>query len=166
MLAPGAAPDREGRPESQDGGVTADMAVAALERQVAADLERVLSRVDGVGAVRVRVALAGGLERQYASDRDVRRSTTEEKDRTGGTRVIDQVEEADKVVAVQGGANQQPVLTQVRQPEVLGVLVVAEGAGVPAVRAALVRAVHVALDVPYSRVEVLPGKPGKGGEAD
>lgn len=153
-----------GPPAGGEAGAAGEMAVAALERQVAADLERVLSRIAGAGEVHVRVALAGGLERLYAGDRDLRRSTTEERDRTGGTRVIEQVEEAEKVVAMQGGGGQEPVLTQLRRPEVLGVLVVAQGAADPAVRAALTRAVHVALDVPYSRVEVLPGGPAGGGE--
>lgn len=139
-------------------------AVARLEREMAADLERILGEVEGVGRVRVQVALAGALEREYATDQTVNRTTTEERDRSGGSRLVSQVEEADRIVSVQAGGGQEALVRRLRRPEVKGVLVVAEGAGDPAVRAALARAVQAAADVPLYRVSVLPAAQGRGGE--
>lgn len=133
--------------------------VALMERDLALSLEQILAQVAGVGRVRVQVTLAGALERDYVSDRTVQRTTTQERDQAGGSRVVTQAEETDKVVAVQGGRGLEPVLHQLRRPEVRGVLVVAEGADDPLVEAGLARAVQAALDIPLHRVTVLPGKP-------
>lgn len=141
-----------------------DDAVARMERAMAANLERILGQVEGAGRVQVQVALAGAVEREYASDQTVNRTTTEERDRSGGSRVVSQVEEADKIVSVQAGRGQEALVRRLRRPEVKGVLVVAEGAGDPAVRAALARAVQAAIDVPLYRISVLTAAPGRGGE--
>lgn len=141
-----------------------DNAVARMEKEMAADLEHILGQVEGAGRVRVQVALAGAVEREYASDQTVNRTMTEEQDRAGGSRLVNQVEESNKIVAVQAGTGQEAVVRRLRRPEVKGVLVVAEGAGDPAVRAALARAVQAAADVPLHRISVLTAAPGRGGE--
>lgn len=141
-----------------------DNAVMRMEKEMAADLERILGQVEGAGLVKVQVALAGALEREYASDQTVNRTTTEERDRSGGSRLVNQVEEADKIVAVQAGTGQEALVQRLRRPEVKGVLVVAEGAGDPAVRLALARAVQAGADVPLHRVTVLTAAPERGGE--
>ena len=133
-------------------------AVTPMERALAHSLEDTLAQVEGVGRVRVQVALAGALERNYVSDQTMHRTTTQERDPSGGSRVITQEEQSGKVLAVQGGRGQEPVLRQLRRPEVRGVLVVAEGAADPVVEAEIARAVQVAVDVPLHRVVILPGK--------
>lgn len=138
--------------------------VISLERSLAADLERVLGAIAGAGQVRVQVTLAGAGQREYARDRTSNHSTTQERDVSGGQRVVTQDEEQDKVVAVQAGGGQEPLIHQLKRPEVLGVLVVAEGAWEPELRATLARAVGTALGVPLHRVTVLPGQGGQGGQ--
>lgn len=137
---------------------------AGLEAALAGELEAILSGVEGAGRVRVQVALDGGVERVFALDRTLNATTTEERDRSGGLRVITQNDAQDKVVAVQGGGGQEPLVRQVLRPKVRGVLVVAEGAGDPAVRDTLARAVQTALGVPLHQVTVLAGRTSGGGE--
>lgn len=137
---------------------SAEDAVARLERELAGSLEKILGQVEGVGQVRVQVALAGALEREYVTDRTMQTTTTQERDPAGASRLVTQAEESGKVVAVQGGGGQEPVLRRMRRPEARGVLVVAEGAADPVVEAELARAVQTALDVPLYRVTILPGK--------
>lgn len=132
--------------------------VSQMEVIMARRLEDTLAQVNGVGRVRVQVALAGALERDFVTDQSLQRTTTQERDRSGGSRVVTQEEQSGKVLAVQGGRGQEAVLRQMRRPEVRGVLVVAEGAEDPAVEAELAHAVQVALDVPLHRITVLPGK--------
>lgn len=134
-----------------------------LERDLAGALASALAAVEGVGAVRVQVALAAAVDREFATDTSLNRTTTEETDVTGGRRVVTQVEETGKIVPAQAGAGTMPLLRRERRPEIRGVLVVAEGAGDARVRAALTRAVGAALDVPLYRVVVLPGKPDPEG---
>ncbi len=145
-------------------GVEGD-ALARLEADLAARLERILGDVRGAGRVRVQVALAGGVEREFALDRTLNRTVTEEQDREGGARRVTQVDEQGRVVAVTGGGGQELLVRRLRGPEVRGVLVVAEGAGDPVVRDALARAAQAALGVPLHLVTVVPGTAGEGGEA-
>lgn len=137
---------------------------AGMEAALGSELAAILSAVEGAGRVRVQVSLDGGVERVFALDRTRNATTTEERDRSGGLRVITQDDAQDKVVAVQGGGGQEALVRQVLRPQVRGVLVVAEGAGEPAVRDRLARAVQTALGVPLYRVTVLAGQTGGGGE--
>ncbi len=153
--AAGPAPAPEVRPPGGEEELT------RLERETEERLAGVLSAVAGAGRVRVSVALAGTPERRYASDRVRQRTVTRESEQGGRGRTSEQVEESERVVQA-GSAG--PALAGTRRPEVMGVLVVAPGAGDPAVRLRLAEAVEAALDVPLARVVVLAGEPGQGGE--
>jgi stage III sporulation protein AG len=59
-------------------------------------------------------------------------------------------------VVVQGKNGSEPMVLKQKEPEVLGALVVAEGASRLEVRLRLAAAVQVALQLPANRIEVLP----------
>lgn len=160
---PAAAPERV-PPAAPAAAAGAAETPIGMEAALAGELAAILSGVEGAGRVRVQVSLDGGVERVFALDRTRNATTTEERDRSGGLRVITQDDAQDKVVAVQGGGGQEPLVRQVLRPQVRGVLIVAEGARDPAVRDTLARAVQTALGVPLHRVTVLAGNTEGGGE--
>lgn len=142
----------------------AEAGLAQLQADLESRLADILGRVQGAGRVRVQVALAAGPEREFAVDQTRNRSDTEEQDRNGTTRRVIQTDEQGRVVAVNAPGGQEALVRRVRGPEIRGVLVVAEGAADPAVRAALTRAAQAALGVPLHLVTVVPGGPQGGGE--
>lgn len=79
-----------------------------------------------------------------------------------GSRGLVSEQEQENNRIVQAGS-QGPALAGLKRPEVVGVLVVAPGARDAGVRLELAGAVEAALDVPFSRVAVLAGRPAAGG---
>ncbi|NLW43840.1 MAG: hypothetical protein GXY92_01500 [Syntrophomonadaceae bacterium] len=127
---------------------------AALEK----DLSRVLSRISGVGLVQVKLTLESEGTKVYATNERVETRQTQEKDQNGTTRNITE-QSSDRQLVL---SNNSPVLEESKAPEVVGVLVIAEGAFDPAVQESLSQAVTGLLGIPASRVTVLPMERGGG----
>jgi stage III sporulation protein AG len=135
-------------------------AVAQYERDLAAMVEEALSRIAGAGRVKAVVSIEAGPELKLAQNETVNEHRTEEKDTTGGVRVITEISRVFQLVLGRQAGNEEPIVTRVIMPKVAGILVVAEGASNPSVRAELTRAVQALLNVPAYRVRVIPMKEG------
>ncbi len=126
-------------------------------QQIGEQLEYILSQIEGAGAVKVDVMLASEGSRQYAHNtREERRDTSEQQAQGLNKRVVEQSTSLD--LAVSSGS---PLLIEEKTPEVLGVLVVAEGASNIAVKEQLTAATSTLLNVPLHRVMVVAGKGGR-----
>ena len=129
------------------------------EKQIASELQRMLERIAGAGRVEVTVQLATSTHKDYAINSDTGLKTTEEQDQTGGTRQITENTGSSMVVIAGNGQGQEkPVVRKEIAPEVAGVLVVAEGARTPRVKADLFRAVQVALGAQPHKIIVMTMK--------
>lgn len=120
-----------------------------------AKLKSVLAQMQGVGKVEVMITYESSGEEIPAYDIKKSESNTQEKDNEGGTRSIIE-EDCDSVLAYEDtpGGGKAPVILKETEPEVRGVLVVAEGADSITVRQRIISAVTVVLDVPVHKVEV------------
>ncbi|MHB9095276.1 MAG: hypothetical protein ACYC21_11430, partial [Eubacteriales bacterium] len=118
-----------------------------LESTLSQRLEKVLSEIDGVGEVKVNVNLASTTQKDYAVNTNTNNKTTRENDQKGGNRTITEMNENGQMVLVREnqGNREEPVVVKEVKPEVKGVIVVAEGAGDPEVKANLMQAVQVYL---------------------
>lgn len=114
-------------------------------------LEGILSQVDGAGQVQVMVTYETGPEIVPAVKTDTQNSTT---DGTGQNTTS--TTQNSEPVTVQGKDGTEPMVLLQKEPVVLGVLVVAEGASNLEVRLRLMEAVQVALQIAPDRIEVLP----------
>ncbi len=142
---------------SQTITVSSDM--ARMEKLMEQRLEEVLTQIKGAGEVSVTLFLAAGPEYNYAVNLNTSKRTIEEQDQGGGTRVTTEVnEQSQMVMANQSAAGGAPVVVKETKPEVQGVLVVAEGAADPYLKAMLSRAVQTLMGIPAYRVTVLPRK--------
>ena len=130
---------------------TAPDYVSGLEN----DLSSILSKIQGAGRVSVMITLNGGTEIIPAKDESISDKVTNEKDTSGGTRIINEKATDDKVVftAAQGG-NSKPLIIKEINPEIKGVIVVAEGAEDSKVKLKISQAVQTVLDIPAYRVTV------------
>lgn len=118
-------------------------------------LSSILSQIEGAGKVTIMITLKTGTEIIPAKDETISDKTTNEKDNEGGTRTINEESTSDKVVFMneQGGTSRPLVLKEIN-PEIKGVIIVAEGAKDPKVKLKLTEAVQTVLDVPAYRVSV------------
>ena len=119
-------------------------------------LSTILSKIAGAGKVSVMITYESGKELVTQKDKSVIDKVTDEKDNDGGTRIINEYSIDDKTVMVnQQGGSSQPVVVKEINPEIKGVIVVAEGAWDSKVKLKISEAVQTVLDIPAYRVTVL-----------
>lgn len=137
--------------------------LSALERELAGELERILSRVTGAGRVTASVSLTASPRLEYSANVQTTERTTEETDKQGGTRTISEktVNSQPVILRGSGAGDDQLSVVSTRRAEISGVLVVSEGAGDSRVRDQLTRACMTLLDLPAHRIKVVQGKVGE-----
>jgi len=136
-------------------------AMAQEEEILAGRLEKLLGRVEGAGAVDVSVRLASSRRGKYAVNTTTGRKTTEEKDQAGGARVTTENTGNEQIVLLRDGQKETPVVEEEQAAQIAGVLVVAEGARDPAIKARLFAAAQAALGVEPQKILVLPAEGGR-----
>ncbi len=138
-----------------DAALTGSDSEAAYVRNLENQLASILSKIENAGKVSVMLTLKGGVEIMPAKDASTADRVTNEKDENGGTRTINEKTIEDKVVfvATQGGQT-KPLIIKETNPEIRGVIVVAEGARDAKVKLRISEAVQTVLDIPAYRVTV------------
>ncbi|RJQ11397.1 MAG: hypothetical protein C4551_01160 [Bacillota bacterium] len=133
------------------------ISVAELEAAMERSLERILSQIKGAGNVSVAVSLESGATYIYGYDETQTSQTTQEKDASGGTRVVTETQSTRQAVVVSQGTAGQALIVRIELPKIQGVVVVAPGAGDSHVKALLSQAVQTLYGVPAHRVVVIAG---------
>lgn len=124
--------------------------------EIQEQLSSILSKIAGAGKVSVMITYESGKELVTQKDKSIVDKVTDEKDTDGGTRIINESSIDDKTVMVsQQGGSSQPVVVKEINPEIKGVIVVAEGARDSKVKLKISEAVQTVLDIPAYRVTVL-----------
>jgi stage III sporulation protein AG len=119
-------------------------------------LELILSQVESAGKVKVMVTYETGPEIVPAVKTETQKNTTDGDSTSGQNSHSVSTTENSEPVVVQGGNGSEPMVLVEKEPVVLGVLVVAEGASELDVRLKLMEAVQTALQITPDRIEVLP----------
>lgn len=129
----------------------------ATENYMEEELENILRQIAGVGEVAVDLTLEASPELKYATNISANKTEVSEQAQDGSTRVTSETREDVQVVMknVNSGIN-EPVITQEIRPQVVGVMVVAEGAGDLIIKERISQAVQTLLNIPAHRVTVLP----------
>lgn len=138
--------------------VSVDSNVNELESSYEKDLKEMLENIQGVSEVDVMVNLDSTNVKIYEKNLIKGQQTTDESDKNGGIRKVEDNTEETQVVLVRQGDQEVPLLVQTRKPDVRGVFVVAKGVDHAAVKAWVVESVSRVLDVPTHRVSVMPKK--------
>lgn len=105
----------------------------APQPDIQAQLEAILSQIQGVGKVKVMLTQAAGERYVYQFDEDTGKET---------------------VIITDGDRNESPVISQVLPPEFLGAIIVCQGAKEPAVKLAVVEAVSKLTGLSSDRISV------------
>ncbi|WP_096201203.1 stage III sporulation protein AG [Bacillus sp. FJAT-45350] len=121
-------------------------------------LKETLEQIIGVSDVSVMINLAETEKKVYERNSNVKKQQTEETDREGGQRKVDDLSRDEQLVIVRNGDKEEPILIKKEKPNIRGVLVVAKGVDNIQVKSMVVEAVSRALDVPAHRVSVMPKK--------
>ena len=139
---------------SDEASSTAD--VDELETSYEKDLQEMLEKIQGVSEVEVMVNLDSTNVKVYEKNLITGQQTTDEADKNGGKRKVEDNTEEKEVVLVRQGDKEVPLLVHTKKPEVRGVFVVAKGVDHATVKKWMVEATARVLDVPTHRVSVMP----------
>lgn len=143
---------REEAAGTADATADADGLYAA---QMEERLTQALTRVEGVGEVRVMITLKSSSELIVEKEQPVRRSATSESDAMGGSRSINEVDSQESVVYRSDGSLNEPYVIKTLPPQIEGVLVIAQGAGNGNVSRTIVEIAQALFDVEAHKVKVV-----------
>ncbi|WP_010650828.1 stage III sporulation protein AG [Oceanobacillus massiliensis] len=130
--------------------------ISTLETNLEQELSGMLNKIQGVSETEVMVNLDATKENVYEKNIMNGKQTTDETDKNGGTRIVEDHTEENQVVLIRKGDQEIPILVQTKQPDVRGIFVVAKGADHPSVKNQIVESVSRVLDVPTHKISVMP----------
>lgn len=141
-------------------GVSDNMSVESeTDEEYAAYLEErlteALSQMADVGRVKVMITLKSSKEVVVEKEQPVNRSSTNESDSQGGTRIISELESDERTVYRTEGSSSEPYVIKTLPPQIEGVLVVAEGAGSGTVNRSIVEIAEALFGVEAHKVKVV-----------
>jgi stage III sporulation protein AG len=128
------------------------------ENAYEAELKEALEQMLGVNKVAVIVNVDATDRKVLEKNKNTTQQTTDETDREGGKRKVEETSINEELVIVRGGDKEGPILIETKKPTIRGVLVVAQGAENIQVKKWIIEAVTRVLDVPSHRVAVMPKK--------
>lgn len=137
------------------------VSVSEVEKQYEEDIQKMLNNIQGVSDAEVMVNLSSTNVKVYEKNVIVGKQTTEETDKNGGERYIEDETQETEVVFVRQGDREVPLLVQTRKPDVKGVLIIARGADNVEIKKWIVESVSKVLDVPTHRISVMPKVKGE-----
>ena len=118
-------------------------------------LEKTLSYVEGVGKIKVMVTVSNSQKEVVEKDRVTNRSSTTETDSEGGSRNINSTESTETTLyTVDEEGNQIPYVTQVYEPEITGVMAVAQGAGRENVNSDISEAIQALFGIEAHKIKI------------
>lgn len=126
--------------------------------QLEEKLSGLLSTVENVGKVKVMITVSGTGEKNVLQDGSNELEQITEMDSNGGTRSsISEKKEGTTVFYDTSGEN-RPYIISESYPEVIGVVVIAEGSGTGTVDLDIMNAVQVLFDVPAHKIKIMKMK--------
>ncbi|WHY90465.1 stage III sporulation protein AG [Neobacillus cucumis] len=140
------------------GKSTGNKTIHEYEQAYEEQLKKALENMLGVKDVTVVVNIDSTDQRVLEKNRVTKSQTTEETDREGGQRKVQESSTDEQLVIIRDGEKETPIVTETKKPEIRGVLVVARGAENIQVKKWIIEAVTRALGVPSHRVAVMPKK--------
>lgn len=133
------------------GATAADDYVTNLEK----GLERLLSQTAGVGKASVMISVKNSGKSNVFIQKNVTKSQTEEKDSAGGSRSASDYSEEESVIYTEVGGGNSPYVTEEEMPEILGVVIIAQGAGDARIVSDITEAASALLGISVNKIKVL-----------
>ncbi|MBQ8298781.1 MAG: stage III sporulation protein AG [Clostridia bacterium] len=124
------------------------------EKTLETKLAEILSMINGAGKVDVMISYINEVEKIPMTDTKVTTTVVSEKDSNGGERKTEETSTEENIIYEETNNLKSPVVKQSILPEIVGVIVVAEGANNIAVKENLIKAVEATVNVPSHRIQV------------
>ncbi|MED4017075.1 stage III sporulation protein AG [Sutcliffiella cohnii] len=150
--------DNEQPAFSQKNTENTPMTISDYERHYENQLKEAIEAMQGVEEATVVVNVDASELKVLQTNKSTHNQKTEETDRDGGKRDVEDVSKDEQVVITRSGNDEQPIIIETKKPPIRGVLIVAQGAESITIKQMIVEAVTRVLDVPQHKVAVVPKK--------
>ena len=117
-------------------------------------LENILSNIEGVGSVKVFINYSESSETVAMYNENSKTSTTEETDKTGGTRKVEQTDSQKEVIYQEQNGTKTPIVQKTVEPKIEGAIITAKGAGDINVKTSIIQAVEAATGLATHKIQV------------
>ena len=117
-------------------------------------LEDILSKIEGVGSVKVFINYSESSETVAMYNENSKTSTTEETDKTGGTRKVEQTDSQKEVIYQEQNGTKTPIVQKTVEPKIEGAIITAKGAGDINVKTSIIQAVEAATGLATHKIQV------------
>ena len=117
-------------------------------------LEDILQNINGVGKVKVLITYSQTSQVLPLYNEDTSKKDTEEKDKTGGTRIVTETHKKKDVIFQETNGNKMPITQSVISPKVEGAIVTAQGANNMAVKTDIIQAVEAVTGLSSHKIQV------------
>lgn len=125
-----------------------------IEYNLEQSLEDILSKMSGVGKVKVLVTYSETSEVVAMYNETYTSSNTEENDTSGGTRKIEQTDTNKEIIYEEKNGEKTPITQKVVMPKIEGAIITAEGAGNANIKTNIIQAVSAATGLASYRIQV------------
>ena len=138
------------------GAAGTDTAALTYEEQLEKRLSAILSQVAGAGRVEVMLTLESRGERIVEKDTPESRKSVDETDSSGGRRTTDEQDWGEETVYYEDGSGgKSPYVVKELEPNIEGVLVLAEGGDSAVVKQELLEAVQALFPIEAHKVKIM-----------
>lgn len=117
-------------------------------------LEDILSKIQGVGKVKVFVNYSESSETVAMFNENSKVSQTEETDTSGGKRVIEETDTQKDIVYKENNGEKTPITQKIVQPKIEGAIITAEGANDANTKTNIIQAVEAATGLATHKIQV------------
>ena len=117
-------------------------------------LENILSKIQGVGKVKVFINYSQSSETVAMYNENSKVSQTEETDTSGGKRVIESTDSQKDIVFKEENGEKIPITQKIIQPKIEGAIVTAQGANDATTKSNIMQAVEAATGIATHKIQV------------
>ncbi len=121
---------------------------------LAQQLEEILSKIQGVGEVKVFVNYSESSEVVAMYNENTKTSNTEENDTSGGIRKIQETDTQKDIIYQEDNGEKTPITQKIVQPKVEGAIVTAKGANNAETKTNIIQAVEAVTGLATHKIQV------------
>lgn len=122
--------------------------------RLAEQLEAILSKIQGVGEVKVFVNYSESSEVVAMYNETTKTSNTEENDTAGGTRKIQETDLQKDIIYQEENGEKTPITQKIIQPKLEGAIITAKGASNAEIKANIIQAVEAVTGLATHKIQV------------
>lgn len=132
--------------------------VANVENTLERNLENILSKINGVGEVKVLISYVESSEVVAMYNENTKNTSTQEEDSGGGKRVVNETDTQKDIIYKEENGEKLPITQKVISPKIEGAIIIAQGAADANTKNNIIQAVEAVTGIATHKIQVFEMK--------